>query len=150
MSRARRVLQILLHVEDTPHRIALAFGIGICIAFFPVLGVHTAMALAIAFWFRLSRVAMLIGAYLNNPWTIAPMYTAGTLLGCLLLGVPPEGLAGLEWSGRGLLVGLQRYLWPFLLGNLAIGMLAGGVGYVLLRRVLERRRRREALGAAGA
>ena len=35
------------------------------------------MALAIAFAFRLSRAAVLVGIYLNNPWTMAPMYIAG-------------------------------------------------------------------------
>ena len=77
MSRLRQRLQVLLHVDDSPHRIALAFAVGVWVAFFPILGIHTGMALAIAFAFRLSRVAILLGTWLNNPWTIAPMYTAG-------------------------------------------------------------------------
>jgi uncharacterized protein (DUF2062 family) len=67
--------------------VALAFGIGLFIAFFPLLGIHTGLALVIALTFRLSRVALLAGAWVNNPWTLAPMYTAGTLVGCALLGV---------------------------------------------------------------
>lgn len=142
--RLERSFQILLHVEDTPHRIALAFGIGVFIAFFPIWGVHTAMALGIAFLFRLSRAATLIGAYLNNPWTMAPMYTAGTLLGCGILGVSPHGLAGIEWrysSLRGVLLeALKPYLWPFVLGNTLLGVVSAVVAYVVLRELLERRR----------
>jgi uncharacterized protein len=149
-SRLRRALQVLLHVEDTPHRIALAFGLGVWIAFSPLLGVHTLLALAIAFAFRLSRVAILLGAYINNPWTLAPLYLAGTVVGCALLGVSTEGLAAVDWSLEGpefyagLLASLRPYLWPFLLGNTVLGVAGGVVGYLLLRRVLERRALRAA------
>jgi uncharacterized protein len=145
-SRVRRALQVLLHVEDTPHRIALAFGLGVWIAFCPLLGVHTLMALGIAFAFRLSRVAILLGAYINNPWTLAPLYLAGTVVGCALMGVSTDGLSAVDWSRKGtefyrhLMVSLRPYLWPFVLGNTVLGVAGGLAGYWLLRRLLERRR----------
>jgi uncharacterized protein (DUF2062 family) len=134
--RVRRALQVLLHVEDTPHRIALAFGIGIWIAFCPLLGVHTIMALAIAFAFRLSRVAILLGAYVNNPWTLAPLFLAGTVVGCVLMGVSTDGLAAVDWN----LEGTEFY--AALLERL--GVAGGVVGYAILRRLLERRALRAA------
>jgi uncharacterized protein (DUF2062 family) len=145
MSWLKRALKVLLHVEDTPHRIALAFGIGVFIAFFPIWGVHTGMALGIAFALRLSRAAMVIGAYVNNPWTIVPCYLSGTVVGCWILGVPVEGLYALDWDfGRGvkrlLLETLEPYLWPFVVGNTVLGLAAGGLGYALLRFALEKRR----------
>lgn len=155
MSRGRRALEALLHLQDTPHRVALAFGVGLWIAFFPVLGVHTLMALGIAFGFRLSRVAILAGTYVNNPWTLAPLYVAGTALGCALLGVPTEGLGAIRWDLEGvefyeaLLRNLRPYLLPFVLGNTVAGVAAGIAGYSLLRRALERRRRARALHATG-
>lgn len=145
-TRLGRAVQVLLRVDDSPKRTALAFGIGVFIAFFPLLGVHTALALGIAFAFRLSRVAILLGAYVNNPWTLAPLYMAGTLFGCLLLGVPSHGLAEIDWGVRGtafyraLLASLRPYLWPFLIGNLALGVLGGLAAYFGLRRVLDKRR----------
>lgn len=145
-SRLRRALRVLLHVEGTPHRTALAFGIGVFIAFFPLLGIHTGMALLIAFAFRLSRVAILTGAYINNPWTLAPLYMAGTLVGCELLAVSPDGLMHVDWSLNGrafyevLLATLRPYLWPFVVGNLVCGVLAGAAAYGLLRALIERRR----------
>jgi uncharacterized protein (DUF2062 family) len=143
--RLPRVLGVLLHLEDTPHRIALAFGLGIWIAFSPLLGFHTLIALGIAFAFRLSRAAILIGCYVNNPWTLAPMYLAGTLVGCGLMGVSPDGLATIGWDRHGLgfytelLAHLRPYLWPFLLGNTLLGVLLGALSYFVLRYVLTRR-----------
>lgn len=153
--RLRRVLQVLLHIEDTPHRTALAFGIGVLIAFSPFLGIHMGIALVVAFLFRLNRVAILFGTYLNNPWTLAPMYLAGTSLGCLLLGVSSDGLSGMDWELRGsaflasLWATFRPYLWPFLLGNTILGVVCGILGYVVLRRILERRAAAAAAAAPG-
>jgi uncharacterized protein (DUF2062 family) len=146
-SRLRRAVDGLLQLQDTPHRIALAFGIGIWIAFSPLLGLHTVMALGAAFFFRLSRAAVLLGAYVNNPWTIAPLYLAGTALGCALLGVSTVGLETIEWDRHGptfyrdLLAHLRPYLWPYVVGNTILGVVGGVAGYFALRAFLERRRR---------
>jgi hypothetical protein len=80
--------------------------------------------------------------------------TAGTLVGCALLGVSPGGLSAVDWSLSGwsfyesLLRSLRPYLWPFVLGNTVLGVVAGAGCYVLLRRYLEHRRRKS--GAAKA
>ncbi len=148
--RLGRVVQILLHVQDSPHRTALAFASGVMIAFSPFLGIHMGIALVVAFLFRLNRVAILVGTYVNNPWTLAPLYLAGTTLGCLLLRVPADGLAAIEWDGpwremmHNLAVTLRPYLWPFLLGNTLLGIASGLAAYFVLRRVLEARARRPA------
>ena len=147
MSRAKRVVQVLLHLEDTPHRTALAFGIGVFIAFSPLLGFHWALALGSAFALRLNRVAVLLGTYVNNPWTLAPLYLAGTVLGCALLGVSPEGLTDIDWNASGaafyraLLAHLRPFLWPYVVGNTVLGLLTGAATYAGIRWFLERRRR---------
>ncbi len=144
--RVRRTVEMLLHLEDTPHRTAVAFGLGLWLAFFPILGIHTGLALLIAFLFRLNRAALLVGVYFSNPWTVAPLYIAGTMLGCAVLGVPTDALEQIDWELHGLefyralAVHLRPFLWPFVVGNTALGVLAGLIGYVALRFVLERRR----------
>jgi uncharacterized protein len=149
-ARLRKLIQAFLHLDDTPPRIAAAFAVGVYIAFHPLFGLHTLMALGIAFAFRLSRAAVLVGIYVNNPWTIAPMYLAGTTLGCWILGVPLDGLARIEWDldnlafYRLLLVGLRPYLWPYVLGNTILGIVCGALAYVVMRSILERRARRAA------
>jgi uncharacterized protein len=141
----RRMGQILLQVEDSPTRVAAAFGLGVFIAFFPLLGIHTGMALVIAILLRLNRVAILVGCWINNPWTIAPMYSAGTLLGCVLLGVAPGSPVAIDWSLKGrafysaLVATLRPLVWPFVVGNLVLGVVAGLAAFLLLRSLLARR-----------
>lgn len=144
---ARR-LRLLLQVEGSPTRVSSAFAIGVFLAFFPLLGTHTWLALGIAVAFRLNKVAVLTGAWLNNPWTIAPIYTAGTLVGCALLGVSPSGLGALDWSlgwrafYESLVAQFRPMLLPFVVGNLVAGAVAALVTFVALRSILARRRAR--------
>jgi uncharacterized protein (DUF2062 family) len=143
--KLRRAFHAVFHVQDTPHRIALAFGMGVFIAFSPLLGIHTGLALGLAFLFRLSRVAILAGAWTNNPWTLAPMYMAGTALGCGVLGVSPESLESIDWTLHGrafyaaLWEGVRPLVVPFVVGNTLLGVIAGALSYVVVRSLLERR-----------
>jgi uncharacterized protein len=154
VTRLRALFRALLQTDDTPNRVALAFGIGVFIAFFPLLGIHTGLALLIAMLFRLNKVAILAGAWVNNPWTLGPMYLAGTLVGCVLLGVPSQDIHGIDWSLHGvafyeeLFESLRPLVTPFLVGNLAVGIVAGILAYLVLRAWLERRRM-AVPGAAG-
>ncbi len=146
MSSLKRWAEALFRIEESPHRIALAFGVGVWIAFCPAFGIHTVMALAIAYRFRLSRAALLLGAYLNNPWTVAPMYMAGTALGCLLLGVPTHAVSSVDWNLEGVAFyralgdEVRPFLMPFVIGNTLLGIISGMAAYVAVRTAVERRR----------
>jgi uncharacterized protein (DUF2062 family) len=135
--------------------VALAFALGVWIAFFPLLGIHTGLALALAFLFRLSRLAVLTGAWVNNPWTMAPMLTAGTLLGCALFRVSTEVLTSVTWKpsdgiSRQLIEALRPLLLPYIVGNLILGTICGLACYAILRSVLARRRLGTAASPTGS
>jgi len=148
----RRTGQVLFRVEGSPSRIAFAFALGVFIAFFPIVGIHTGLAILLAVLLRLNKVAVLAGAWTNNPWTLAPMLTAGTLVGCLLLGVSPATLGAIEWTLRGrafyasLAAGLRPLLLPYVVGNLVLGAAAGAVSFLVLRALLARRAERAGAG----
>ena len=63
----RAAFRRLLAIDDPPERTALAFSIGVFIAFSPFLGLHTILATLIAFMFRFNKVAIYTGTFLNNP-----------------------------------------------------------------------------------
>ena len=139
-------LKSLLHLQDPPHRTALAFGIGVFIAFSPLLGLHTIMAIAVAFAFRLNRVAVLAGAWINF-WALAPCYAFGTFIGALLLGVDAGDLSAVEWSFDGLGSTFTTLFWPILVGNTLLGIIAAVPAYTVCRRFLEARARQKTAAA---
>src|SRR4029450_11182615 len=85
----RAAFRRLLAIDDPPERTALAFSIGVFIAFSPFLGLHTIIATAIAFAFRFNKIAIYTGTFLNNPFlTLVPIIIASYGVGALLLGLP--------------------------------------------------------------
>lgn len=86
MRHSKNLIKKLLHIEDTPERTALAYAIGIFLGFSPFLGFHTLAGLAVAFLFRLNRVAILLGVWSNTPWWIAPYYVVATWVGMWVTG----------------------------------------------------------------
>ena len=134
------VLKRLLHLQDPPHRTALAFGVGVFIAFSPLLGLHTLMAIVVAFAFGLNRVAVLAGAWVNF-WALAPCYAFGTLIGALMLGTDTGDLRAIDWNqGLGALSStLGTLFWPIMLGNTVLGAVAAVPAYAVSRKFLEAR-----------
>jgi uncharacterized protein (DUF2062 family) len=75
------VFQKLIKVDDTPQRLALAYALGVFLAFSPLIGLHTLLGLILAFLFGLSRLAVIAGVYTNTPWTVVPYYAFAIWLG---------------------------------------------------------------------
>src|SRR5918992_6067465 len=85
----RSAFRRLLAIDDPPERTALAFSIGVFIAFSPFLGLHTIMATALAFLFRFNKIAIYSGTFINNPFlTLVPIILASYGVGALLMGRP--------------------------------------------------------------
>ncbi|HEY7516633.1 MAG TPA: hypothetical protein VIC87_19230, partial [Vicinamibacteria bacterium] len=61
-------------------------------------------------------------------------------------GISTEGLSEINWDLNGrafyqaMIHGLRPYVWPFIVGNTALGALAGIAAYAALRTLLARRR----------
>ncbi|WP_437186004.1 DUF2062 domain-containing protein [Planctomicrobium sp. SH668] len=80
-------LNTILHLDDSPHSIALGTAIGVFVGITPTGGFQMALVLLIAFctkkFFRFNRIAGLIGVYISNPLTTIPLcwysYRIGTL-----------------------------------------------------------------------
>lgn len=88
----------LLHTHDSPERTAVAFAVGVFFGFSPFIGLHTILALLVAFVFGLNRIAVLIGVYLNSPWTLVPVAIVSTSLGYRILGKMGRAYERFNWS----------------------------------------------------
>jgi uncharacterized protein (DUF2062 family) len=148
-SLIRKWTQFLLHIHDSPQRTAAAYALGVFFGFSPFFGLHTILALLLAFRFNLNRVAVVLGVHTNLPWFIAPYYTITTLTAASVLGVrPPPGFAhrlrGLFelsifgrhfWAGLGHL--LHPLLWPYTLGSLVGAVVLSTLSYLVARPAIE-------------
>ncbi|MBC8031507.1 MAG: DUF2062 domain-containing protein [Pyrinomonadaceae bacterium] len=151
----RATFRRLLTLDDPPERTALAFAIGVFIAFSPFLGLHTILATLVAFIFRFNKIAIYTGTFINNPFlTLVPIIIASYAIGAFLLGQPlrisPEGLALLQdphpLTGdyyRKLVREGWQVVWPFTIGGMVLSVVCSLIAYPvtswLLRTHLERK-----------
>lgn len=126
----RTLLRHVLHLQEPPQRTALAFALGVFIAFSPAYGLHTAMVVLCTWLFGLNFLALLAGALVNNPWTIVPILGATYWTGALLLGrtdTPTFDWHDLSFSG--LYQQIVPYAIPFTLGGLILSVLGALLSY---------------------
>ena len=144
----RAAIRRLLAIDDPPERTALAFSIGVFIAFSPFLGLHTIMATAIAFAFRFNKLAIYSGTFINNPFlTLVPIILLSYATGAIILGrplaLPQESmellksphLFALEWWGK-LFKNSGALLWPFAIGGMMLSVVCSLAAYPLTLRFL--------------
>ena len=155
----RAAFRRLLAIDDPPERTALAFSIGVFIAFSPFLGLHTILATLIAFAFRFNKLAIYTGTFLNNPpLTLVPIIVASYAVGALLMGrplrIPEEGVELLKsphlLTGeyyRKLFVESWSLVEPFAIGGMILSVVCSLIAYPLTLRALRRVRGRKASGS---
>jgi uncharacterized protein (DUF2062 family) len=142
----RERLREILKLDDPPQKLALAFAIGVFIAFSPWLGLHIVSAFAFAWMFRLNKVVILTGSFINNPWTIVPMYAFCLWFGIRITGGMAE-VPEIAWSTLGfrdLFSVLLPFLWPFVAGTVVLGAIASALSYGMILWLIRRYRQEEA------
>lgn len=151
----RSTFRRLLTLDDPPERTALAFAIGVFIAFSPLLGLHTILATAAAFTFRYNKLAIYSGTFINNPLTLVPIIIVSYAAGAFLLGRPwrisPEGLNLLRNPNlltgsyyRSLFWESWQIVWPFAIGGTVLSVVCSAIAYPVTLRLLLANRRRKA------
>lgn len=149
----------LLHLEESPHELAKAFAVGVFVSFTPFLGLHTALALGLAWTFRLNKAVAVTGTFVNNPWTIALVYMGPTwavvkVMRSMGMDVPRLSFGTLTthfqqarehyslWQfmfWKSLAHGLKPYMHirAFLLGTTLAGALAALISYFILYHMIK-------------
>jgi uncharacterized protein (DUF2062 family) len=131
LSHLRSQLRQVLHLNESPHRTALAFAVGAFIAFSPTYGFHTLSVFFVAWAARLNVAAVLAGSLINNPWTVVPILGATLWTGFLCLGAPQ--VPAFTWNDLSAMAIYRQiipYAVPFFIGGLVLSILAAALGYV--------------------
>ena len=94
-------------------------------------GLHTGLALAIAFLFRLNKLTCLAGSWINSPITIVPSMIFSYKLGAIILQKRTTALQvrNLDWASlKGVMIHHSK---PLLLGCSIIGFVAAVASYFI-------------------
>jgi hypothetical protein len=158
MAYFREKLKSVFKVKDTPHRIALAFSLGVFMGISPFLGLHYIGGFFIAWLFRLNKLVAMVGVSVNNPWTIVPISTFCAWCGAKMLGIK-KILPEVDWGSLTLthilgtfsdldtLYDSLQQLWPligsFFVGSLVVGTFATVGSYLIIKILIVRFRKEE-------
>jgi uncharacterized protein (DUF2062 family) len=80
----------ILHIGDSPHKIALGLAIGLFIAWTPLLGVHILLVIALAMLLQANKFAALVSVWVSNIFTFAFIYYPNYLVGRVVCGFFPR------------------------------------------------------------
>jgi uncharacterized protein (DUF2062 family) len=141
----RERIRSIFQLHDTPHRLAMAFAVGVFIAFSPTFGLHILSCLLVAWAFRLSKLVLITATFINNPWTIVPLYGFCIWFGSKLTG-SAIGMPQIAWDELTLASAyavIQPYFWPFIVGTLVVGAIAAVMAYLIIYRLVVRYRKIE-------
>ncbi|MET0406936.1 MAG: DUF2062 domain-containing protein [Hyphomicrobium sp.] len=161
-SRARYFWRRVLRVRATPHAVALGFAIGVFMACTPFLGVQTILALVVAFVFRVSMLAALLGTFIGNPLSWPAIWSASYVAGALLLGQDP-GYVTDHFSETANALGatlvaqspdtlslvfniLSPIIEPMVVGGILVGLIAAVFSYYPTRRAVRLFQRHRSVG----
>lgn len=135
----KKRLKAILELDSHPAHIAAGFAVGVFISITPFFGLHTPMAIAAAFIFRLNKVATITGAWVNTPLTVVPVLAASYNLGRFLRGkeLKPFVVKSLQWAD------MQVYAKSLLLGSSIIGLVSALIAYFICYWLVVRFRRKD-------
>jgi uncharacterized protein (DUF2062 family) len=128
------LLHKVLHVEDTPHRIALGLAIGTFVALTPTFGAQMVLIVLLAWACRANKIVGVPVAWITNPVTMGPIYYFNYRIGELILGPGGKTLSHFQGLGTSVRHAWQLILevfWRCWLGSLLVAAVAGVATYVV-------------------
>lgn len=155
----RRAVEYVGHrlrrLPDPPHKIARGVAAGVFVCFTPFFGFHFILAAMLAFVMQGNILAALLATFFGNPLTFPIIAAVALELGYWMLGVRggvplPEVFTAFSdaavelWRNVTALftaevahwdqlrVFFRRVFWPYLVGGIVPGTIAGVVAYVLM------------------
>lgn len=133
----------IMSIDSHPGHISAGFAVGVFISFIPPApGLHTGLALALAFLLRLNKLTCVTGSMVNTYLTTIPTLIVSHKIGAYLLGVPMTvKINQLDWEHiKALLINDAK---PLLLGCAILGFCAAIIAYAVCYRLIVAFRRKD-------
>lgn len=136
----------LLHTEACVQKLTLSACLGIFIAFSPFVGLHTLMAIVLAWLLSFNMViTLLVSSLINNPWTMIPVYSCDYIFGKWLCWICKTDFTLMPHFFSSLCdpiayyIGLSAHvLWVFFIGGNILSILLAIIMYHPIKWMLSR------------
>lgn len=152
----------LIRLKGQPKELALGLALGVLAGSMPILPLQTWLALTLAFIFRASKIAAMLGTWISNPLNWYFLYLFSYKIGALILGLEQRGrnisavICALKSGGDPIVIAktiLEAGNWivaAFLLGGLVLAAITTPPSYFLslyfFRRLDEWKKHRKSAG----
>jgi len=146
MKYIRDRIRSIFQLKDSAHKLAASFALGVFIAFSPTVGLHMISCILLAWVFRLNKLVVFSAAFINNPWTMVPMYGFSLWFGMKITG-SHFALPAIAWKEIGLadlFRILKPYLLPFVAGTVVLGVISAIISYFIIYWAISQYRRSQA------
>lgn len=147
MPRLRPIKEILAGIftlDDATWKISLGLSVGLFIGISPFWGLHTLLAFAAAFVFRLNKATTITGSLLVHPIFIPVLYIPSYELGKWILfwlGMKEEWPA-VVWTIEGVKRAASGAFLAILVGSTVVGLLVATLAYWISFYIVVRMKRR--------
>ncbi|RLC26265.1 MAG: hypothetical protein DRH56_04780 [Deltaproteobacteria bacterium] len=132
-----------IHLKGEPNELALGMAIGVFSGMLPIVPFQTALAVALALFFRASKITAALGTWVSNPLNWYFLYFYSYKLGALVMGLSERravfssimkairsGEASLVVVGKILGAG-SAFVSAFLVGGLIMGLVLSPAAYLV-------------------
>jgi len=140
----------LFRINDTPQKIALGAGLGVCLGILP--GTGPIAAIFMAFVLRVNRAAALLGSLLTNTWLSFVTFVLSIKIGSSIMGIYWQDvyrdwlqiIKGFKFSALFKIATIEILL-PVIIGYCVVSVFFGIIAYLATLIIITKVRRSKKL-----
>ena len=148
LDRLRRYYYLrFIRLKGEPYELALGMAFGIFSGMMPIIPFHTAVAVALAFFFKTSKITAAIGVWISNPFNWYILYYLNYRIGAFILGLSGNDrgfsllMKSIRNAGEGMTLithfaGVSGTIMAaFIIGGLIMGVIAAVPSYFVFLKI---------------
>ena len=120
-----------LRLHGSPEQVAWGAALGFFVAMTPTMGIQTLLAVPVAAFFRINKVAAAATVWLTNPLSAPFVYGFNYVVGAKLLGYPLKAVFFSSPSWETLWHSSKSVFLSLMVGGTLTGVVVGVAGYFL-------------------